>query len=241
MNPEMHDLAPAYALGSLDSDERREFEAHLVECRDCRELVTAMKEVSVELAWAIATDAPEHLRPSVMAAVDATPQDAARQEAAPAAPVIEMVQRTRSRWIPTSIAAAVVALALIGWSLLGSGRVLSSILDDPASISTEATATEAGEGVFASARVVYSAEREASVIVIEGLSPVGEDRVYELWLIGDSGPAPAGLFTPDADGRATVLLEGDVRPGILVALTQEPAGGVDAPTGDVLLTAEVGA
>jgi anti-sigma-K factor RskA len=152
-----------------------------------------------------------------------------------------MVPRTRRRWIPASIAAAVVALALIGWSLLGSGRLLSAILDDPASISTEATATEAGEGVFASARVVYSAERDASVIVIEGLTPVGEDRTDELWLIDDSGPAPAGLFTPDSEGRAEVLLERDVRPGILVALTQEPAGGVDAPTGDVLLTAEIGA
>lgn len=242
MNPEMHDPAPAYALGSLDPDERREFEAHLFECPDCRELVAAMKEVSVELAWTIAADAPEHLRAGVLAGVESTPQEVAPTLPPPGETLLtEIVPRRRRRWIPVSVAAGVAVLALIGWSLLGSGRLLSAILDDPASISTEATATEAGQGVFASARVVYSAERDASVVVIEGLTPVGESRTYELWLIDGSGPAPAGLFAPDADGRAEVLLEGDVRPGIIVALTQEPAGGVDAPTGEVLLTAEIGA
>jgi anti-sigma-K factor RskA len=238
MNQEMHDLAPAYALGSLDDRERLEFDAHLSDCPECRGQIAVMRELSVELAWGAATAAPPHLRQAILAAIDSVPQEAA------VLAITTEASRTRvrrRRWIPATIAAVLAVLALLGWSIFGTGGVLSEILEDPSSISTEAAATDAGQGVFARAEVVYSPERDASVFVIEGLTPVADDRTYELWLVDDSGAMPAGLFKPDTDGRATVLVEGDVRPGILLALTEEPAGGVDVPTGDVLLTAEIGA
>lgn len=240
MNQEMHDLAPAYALGSLDDQERLQFGAHLSDCPECRDQIAAMSEVSIELAWGVATDAPPHLRQAILAAINSVPQDTTE----PVIPVTTEASRTRvrrRRWIPATIAAVVAVLALLGWSIFGTGGVLSEILDDPSAISTEAAATEAGVGVFASAQVVYSPKLDASVLVIDGLAPVAADRTYELWLVDDSGAVPAGLFKPDTDGRAMVLVEGDVRPGILLALTEEPTGGVDAPTGEVLLTAEIGA
>lgn len=240
MNQEMHDLAPAYTLGSLDDEERRQFEAHLSDCPECRDQIAAMSEISIELAWGAATDAPPHLRQAVLAAIDSVPQEGSQEVIPIATPAIRTKVRRR-RWIPSTIAAAVALLALLGWSIFGSGGVLSEILEDPSSISTQAAATEAGVGVFASAQVVYSPKLDASVLVIDGLAPVAADRTYELWLVDDSGAVPAGLFKPDNDGRATVLVEGDVRPGIVLALTEEPTGGVEAPTGEVLLTAEIGA
>lgn len=240
MNQEMHDLAPAYTLGSLDDEERRQFEAHLSDCPECRDQIAAMSEISIELAWGAATDAPPHLRQAVLAAIDSVPQEGSQEVIPIATPAIRTKVRRR-RWIPSTIAAAVALLALLGWSIFGTGGVLSEILEDPSSISTRAAATEAGVGVFASAQVVYSPKLDASVLVIDGLAPVAADRTYELWLVDDSGAVPAGLFKPDNDGRATVLVEGDVRPGIVLALTEEPPGGVEAPTGEVLLTAEIGA
>lgn len=236
MNDEMHDLAPAFALGSLDPDDRRSFEAHLLGCDECRTTVAAMKEASAELAWSVATEVPEHLRTRVLSAVESSPQ-----EERPTTLVTELAPRRRRRWLPASIAAALVVIALLGWSLLGSGRLLNDILDDPAGVTTVVTATEIGQTAFDDARIVYSPDHAATVLVIDGLADLPGDRTYELWLIDEGGPRPAGLFVPDDDGHTTVLVEGVAAPGLVVALTEEPAGGVESPTGEVLFTAEVGA
>ena len=68
---------------------------------------------------------------------------------------------------------------------------------------------------------------------------MSESETYQLWLIGDEGPKSAGVFQPDSDGGALVLLDGDVRPGLVLGLTIEPAGGSIAPTGEILVAQEV--
>jgi anti-sigma-K factor RskA len=53
-----------------------------------------------------------------------------------------------------------------------------------------------------------------------------------MWIVpgGDIGRAnPAGVF-PGRDGAEIEGLDGVVRAGDVVAVTVEPAGGVDAPT-----------
>jgi anti-sigma-K factor RskA len=62
---------------------------------------------------------------------------------------------------------------------------------------------------------------------------------YQLWLIDESGPVPAGTFVPDSDGTAAVLLEGKAAPGQVVGITVEPSGGSPAPTGEVLFLADL--
>ena len=70
------------------------------------------------------------------------------------------------------------------------------------------------------------------------LPAIGTNEIYEIWLIGESGPVPSGLFAPDDDGKAQVLVEG-VAPGQLIGVTVEPAGGSPQPTGEILLLAEL--
>ncbi len=45
--------AAAYVLGCLDPDERRAFEAHVVECAACAETVRGLRELTVELACSL--------------------------------------------------------------------------------------------------------------------------------------------------------------------------------------------
>lgn len=57
-------------------------------------------------------------------------------------------------------------------------------------------------------------------------------------LVDDSGPVPAGVFRPEPDDGTLLLVEG-IAPGIILAMTEEPAGGSDEPTGEILSTAEL--
>ena len=94
------------------------------------------------------------------------------------------------------------------------------MLADPGS---RDVALAAGEG-----RLVVGGNGDA-VLVLDTVGPAPSGKTYEAWIIEGETPRPAGLF-PGADGQDVVLLDGTVAPGAVVAVTVEPAGGVDAPT-----------
>ena len=76
-----------------------------------------------------------------------------------------------------------------------------------------------------------------AALVVRGLEQTPADKTYEAWVIADGQPKPAGTF--DAGSETTVhRLDEPVPRGATVAVTVEPEGGVDAPTGDVLLSAK---
>jgi hypothetical protein len=67
-------------------------------------------------------------------------------------------------------------------------------------------------------------------------APAG--RTYELWLITSAGKKiPAGTFAPSAHGTAHVQATYALDRAALatVAVTEEPAGGVEAPTGPIVI------
>jgi anti-sigma-K factor RskA len=231
MSHEIHDQVTGYVLGELSDGESAAFEAHLESCPDCRADVESLRQVAVDLAVEQAEEAPAHLRGTVLAAVARTPQESS--QGAIVTPI-----RSRPRWIPVGVAAAVMIIALLGWSMLGSGRLINSVLNDPLAVTIEATA---GAGEFDAARVVFSESRNAAVLVVEGLDQLPAERIYELWLVDGDEVLPAGLFNTGAQGSARVLIEGEIRPGMVVAVTEEPAGGVDVATGEILFSAPVDA
>lgn len=237
MNNGIHDHVTGYVLGELSDSESAAFQAHLESCPECRVKVESMRQVAIELAMERAEEPPAHLRARVLAAVAKTPQESAPQETAARVAQITPIRRRR-RWIPAAIAAAVVVISLLGWSMLGTGRLINSIVDDPLAVAIEATPA-AGE--FDAARVVFSESRHSAVLEVEGLDQLPSDRIYELWLVDGDDVLPAGLFNTGTAGTARVLIEGEIRPGMVVAVTEEPAGGVDVATGEILFSAPVNA
>ena len=231
MNHDIHDQATDYVLGELTETESAAYEIHLADCPDCRVLVDDLRQGAIELAVDQSDEPPRHLRATVLEAIRHTPQ-----EAEPLAPVVPI--RPRPRWLATGIAAAAVLVALLGWSALGTGRLVNSVLNDPSSVTIEATAAA---GQFDSARVVYSGTRDAAVLLVEGLEQLPTERTYELWVVDGDQVLPAGLFNTGPQGEARVLVEGEIRPGMVVAVTEEPAGGVPVATGEILFSAAVDA
>jgi anti-sigma-K factor RskA len=86
------------------------------------------------------------------------------------------------------------------------------------------------------AEVAYSRQLGRAAITVAGLPPAPEGKTYQLWFVGSDGVArSAGLLTPDADRRGSMVLEGDPSAAAAVGMTVEPAGGSTAPTTDPLV------
>ncbi len=90
-----------------------------------------------------------------------------------------------------------------------------------------------------SARAVYLPSRGALLLQASNLSPIPADKTYELWVIPANGsaPIPAGLFRPDAQGSASVVLP-ELPAGVAAkafGVTIEKASGASVPTLPIVL------
>lgn len=232
----MHDLAAPYVLDALDDDERARFEAHVATCPECARLVADLRPTVARLAAGSEVEPPARMRAAVMAGIDA--EAAGSGDAAGSAPVISLESRRRRMAIAASAAVGIAAVALaavLTSGILASGDPVDEILADG-----DSTEISVDSDVVVGGRVVFSPERNQAVFTAAELPAVAGDETYELWLIGDTSAVPAGLFTPDEDGSAVVLVDGEVTPGLTLGLTVEPAGGSTTPTGDVIVAQLIG-
>jgi anti-sigma-K factor RskA len=92
------------------------------------------------------------------------------------------------------------------------------------------------------AHAVYLAERGALMMEANNLKPVPAGKTYELWVIPASGaaPVPAGTFTPNGEGYASVVLPTLPIgvPAKAFGITIENAGGSKTPTMPIVLSGE---
>jgi hypothetical protein len=90
------------------------------------------------------------------------------------------------------------------------------------------------------AHATYVPETGALMFVADHLDPLQPEKTYELWLLpADAGqaPIPAGLFKPDANGNASVVMpalpKGVTAKGF--GVTVEDDGGSKTPTAPIVL------
>ncbi|GAA5070071.1 anti-sigma-K factor RskA [Thermocatellispora tengchongensis] len=88
-----------------------------------------------------------------------------------------------------------------------------------------------------SATLVVSRSRGEMVVTSGDLTPLGDSRVYEMWLMGPDGVRPAGLV-PGANGVSTAVVALTAK-AERFGLTVEPAGGSARPTTTPILLAEL--
>ena len=223
----MHDLAAAYVLGAVEGRELRQYEKHLASCESCPAEVARLSETASALATAAQTSPPERMRDAVLARASETTQEPR--------PMTDPVPQKRI-WSWVAVAAAVtVALgvgSLVGIQVSNSNDTASEILaqSDARVVSLQ------GDG---QANFVYSASSGQGVLIATELNEVDPDQTYQLWLIGESGAVPAGLFQP-TNGAATVEVDGDIASASQLGITIEPVRGSMAPTGEIQLLADLG-
>jgi anti-sigma-K factor RskA len=90
----------------------------------------------------------------------------------------------------------------------------------------------------ASGTVALNHSQGTAMLEVNGLPPTPDDKQYEVWWIGEKqGPLRAGIFEPSSHGATIVSLDlppvGEVV--LASAITLEPRGGVDKPSGAMYL------
>jgi anti-sigma-K factor RskA len=228
---EIHELSAAYALDALEGSDLEEFEEHLARCAECRENVATFQRVAADLAYDVESPKPPAgLRRRIL------------DQAAAERP--NVVALPRRRWaLPiaatVAVAAGIAAVALGLWA-----ADLSRQLDDVQAQQREANealnalvdpdasriALDGADGVL-----VVDNESGEGTLVISGLESAPDEKTYEAWVITGDQPVPAGTFS--GGGHQTVVpLTVPVPDDAIVAVTVEPAGGVDLPTTTPFIT-----
>ncbi|HYE20027.1 MAG TPA: anti-sigma factor [Tepidisphaeraceae bacterium] len=205
--------------------------------------VAAADEALAGLATALPPVAPPaHLKAELFASLDAEP----------AAPLAIRQPPGAKRWLRYAAALIVgTALGAAAWQLgvarpaqLGQARRI----DDYERLvrSGQVSLIEfAGQPTQpkAGGRVFWDKERGRWHVYVFDLAPPAPGREYELWFItGDQRKIPAGAFTVDAGGRASlvVAVPDTGGPIALAAVTDEPAGVAHLqPTGQIHLVGQV--
>jgi anti-sigma-K factor RskA len=178
--------------------------------------------------------------------------------------VTAVPSRGRSKWAliaPWTIAACLaIACSILGYkvssmndALDGESRLVSNLAAKAshaqqvlevfnAPDAQRVTLTAAKTPPAPTAHTVYLAERGALMMEANNLKPIPAGKTYELWVIPASGaaPVPAGTFTPNADGYASVVLP-RLPSGVIAkafGITVENAGGSSTPTLPIVLSGE---
>jgi hypothetical protein len=250
------ELAPLFALGVLDADEAAGFKGHVRFCPDCLRQVSLHETVGARLG-SVATQVapPAWLRGRVLALAAAERGAAAARWrllalAASVAAVAStgggwlllqhqrtqasgvLVDLERERSAATSARAQLTALQ----ERLREAQTAQSLALAVGSRSAHLQGNpQAAPG--ASAFLVWHPARTQAILLVSGLPPAPAGRAYAVWVIAGGSPLPAGLFQTERDGRVSLQLPQLAAAGNRAfAVTLEPAGGVAAPSGPMVLS-----
>jgi anti-sigma-K factor RskA len=252
------ELAPLAALGALDGPERSGFEAHVAACPACQGELQAHEAVAGRIALSLTPIPPSAVvrrRVLEVTGSRATVRPPTRTAAWPwtalataAALVLAVAlfvvkgQRDDARQQASSLASRIhereAELASLRQSL-GEEQGLHALVAHPDS--RVAPLSGLKDAPQARARIIWNAASRRAVLMVSGLPPAPRGKAYQVWVIAGSAPTPAGLFRVDAQGTATftLLVVDDTAQVKTFAVTLEPAEGVPAPTGPMVLAGTV--
>ncbi len=240
------ELIPMYALGGLTPAERRQIQAHLQECANCRKRLQEEQAIVQMLLRAIEPVEPS---PQTKARLFARIEADLAQTGAPARPAIVTrtpASKARRAWFSQpvfafAVLAALVVLALGAWLFVQTiqspeQRAIAAILNDPNVKKVTLPGTKDAPG--ASAEIYMVPGQSQAVLRVTGLSQLPQDKGYEFWFIkGQEPPQPSNVFTVNPDGTMTVLVKAkdQVQNFNAWAVSIEPRTGVPQPTGTIVI------
>jgi len=244
MDHKFEDLIPAYALGALEPEERRQLEIHLETCEKCQAIQASYRLVTEGMLHASDPKPPPRaVRNRLLKRIDQKSDLPAWMRA---------IQRAPAARLGLAIGVILLLVANIGFLLqaqqaLDQGQValaqqqagqtaiaLASYPDSQVVVLEE----EGVRGTF-----VYDPSFPIGVMYVWGLPPPSEDQAYQAWLVDAQGQRlSGGLLTFSADpgfGWLRIEAPNPIAEFSSLGVTLEPAGGSAAPTGPRVLLADL--
>jgi anti-sigma-K factor RskA len=259
----LSELCSIYALGALDGEELREFEAHLeTGCPLCGQQIREYSETVASIPEALANVRPSaDLKDRLMARLDREVPKRGVVDFKPVTPLAN--PRPKRGWLPWACAvAAGIALTVsltrvsslnrglaeqqqrlneqleqlkVFQRLLSNEKEVTQFVAKPGSRITTLAGTD--KSPQAAGKILWNAQEKKAFFYASNLAAPPEGKTYQLWMIAGNKPIDAGIFSvgPDGSGFLKVPSLSDADKAQKFAVTLEPAGGVPQPTGDMHL------
>ena len=252
----IHPLLTDYMLGEADAVQRREIEEHAATCATCAEELRELQRAFDGIGLA---EPPVLPPPALRARVLESMVGDSRPIAAPArAP---RTPRTFGiGWLAAAAALALTFASLLGLAVMRNAQLERTLRRADATYDEvlrllETNETQAdlavsiltaadmrrielstGDAARAALGRAYFSPTQGLLVVADNLPQPPSGRVYQVWLIGSrsSGPVSAGLLELPRSNRGMLIVpapSGVAGETVTVAITDEPPGGLPAPTG----------
>lgn len=256
----VRELLGAYALGSVDLEERQVIETHLAECPACRAELAEFRAATSALPLLVGERAPgAMLRDRIIAQVQAEsgapghrPLDAGPARAARPAPVTPIMPqqapvplqlthvrrrphapRVTTIWAAAAILLLVFSAAMVIWNLN-----LRQSLDERAQPTQTVAVQFAQPASGARASLHYLPGQQVMLLSVANMPQLPGGRVYQVWLIDAAGPVPVGVFHA---GNTQIAIAANPAAYQTLAVTTEPGPlGSPQPTGAKVMVAPLG-
>jgi anti-sigma-K factor RskA len=265
-HPQFDEDFELYALGVLAGGDKAEFEAHLAGCGECRaKLEAARRRVAMFALAAPPSEPSPAARERVLESFRARgPQ---RLQGPPSVPARRRFWSPG--WARAWAAVCVLLLGAAVWLAIHNSRLSKRLAELELSHQQLATSNLELKAMAARAQAVLDVLTGPQTVQVElspatahpvphgkafynrdkgllfyttNLHSLPSDHTYELWLIPTVGnPVDIGIFNTDTRGNGQVILT-SLPQGLTAkafAVTIEPAGGVPAPSGPMVLVGPV--
>lgn len=253
MNNEHCDQLVDYLNGTLSPEETRQFEEHLKTCDECREIADATGQLPY---LSDPAEPPAGMKSRILSNVFAEDEKAvAGMERAPVTTeddklfeeeqpkVVPITDRSKKRvWWTPAIAAVLLA------SLLGNAYTFMQLQQEQPAPTEPRTAFQSidlqpSENFSGDATAAMIEENGAMNLVVQAqqLAALEGDQVYQVWLLKDGQPIPAGAFTANANGEGATYfnIDNNTEDWDTIAITLEPEAGNETPQGEIVLSAGI--
>ena len=259
------ELLPAKALSAIDAADARALESHLEGCDECRAEMNAWEQTAALLSLDAEPQEPSpELRQRILN--EARSERAASATRDPKVLTFERPARVAASPFrhlgaiaATLLVAALSIALLLLWQQnrrtqqalanlstemqqakdeLQRERSVLALVSSPDARMAMLAGTKDAPG--AQAMLAYDKSGHA-MLMAKGLPLAPSGMAYQLWFIKDNKKMPGKVFRTDASGKG--ILEDQVpavaRDAAVFAITLEPEGGVQVPTGSIYLVSAI--
>ena len=232
---ELLELATPYALHAVSGPERSDIDGQIAAApapvaTAFHDEVRGVRETMAVLSATTTAEPPAQLRAAILAAV-----------ALPREREVPSVKSRQSRWRTTVLAAAaalVVGLAAFGLGALMRPQPTQTVAEQILTAPDVRTISRPLGG--GTATLMFSRDRNAGVLVMNNVPPPSPGTVYQMWLLGASGPTSAGTMGTAAVAPSTKATLPNLGASTALAFTVEPGDGSPRPTGAILAELPLG-